>query len=135
MNPKIVISLMIHGPLVVNSNPVYSILIFNLMFSIWLRMYVCLKWKTLGTAGSFTNWNNSDFPYRMIWKQFLISLVTFTVSRSCLPKLKKQEIVGKIGGINYWEGACDVLNESGESIGQAYVELAGYDGQLSDRLK
>ena len=51
------------------------------------------------------------------------------------PVTADQEIVGKIGGINYWEGACDVLDESGESIGQAYVELAGYDGQLSDRLK
>jgi len=51
------------------------------------------------------------------------------------PVTEAQEIVGKIGGINYWEGACDVLDESGEWIGQAYVELAGYDGQLSDRLR
>ncbi len=46
-----------------------------------------------------------------------------------------QEIVGRIDQISYWEGACEVINENGEAIGQAYVELTGYDGRLGDRLR
>ncbi len=46
-----------------------------------------------------------------------------------------QEIVAKLDTISYWEGACEVLDETGEVIGQAYVELTGYDGRLGDRLR
>lgn len=51
------------------------------------------------------------------------------------PLAEAQEIVGKLDSISYWEGACDVVDESGEVVGQAYVELTGYDGQLTDRLR
>lgn len=31
---------------------------------------------------------------------------------------------------NYWEGACEVFNANGESIGRAYLELVGYAGEV-----
>ncbi len=51
------------------------------------------------------------------------------------PLAEKQEITGKLDGIAYWEGACEVLDESGKRIGNAYVELTGYDGRLNERLR
>ena len=51
------------------------------------------------------------------------------------PLIEDQEIVGKLDALSYWEGACDVLDESDAVIGQAYVELAGYDGRLTERLR
>jgi len=51
------------------------------------------------------------------------------------PLVDDQEIVGKLDALSYWEGACDVLDESDVVIGQAYVELAGYDGRLTERLR
>lgn len=46
-----------------------------------------------------------------------------------------QEIAAKLDQISYWEGACEVVDESGAVIGQAYVELTGYDGHLGERLR
>lgn len=57
--------------------------------------------------------------------------VSFTLKPMILP----QELNGALGGIPYWEGACHVLNEQGENIGSAYLELTGYVGTLADRLK
>ncbi len=51
------------------------------------------------------------------------------------PLALNQEMIGKLGGINYWEGACDVLDENKNPIGKAYIELTGYDGKLADRLR
>ena len=51
------------------------------------------------------------------------------------PILEQQEINGKVTGMAYWEGACDVLDERGEIIGRAYLELAGYSGDLRARLR
>ena len=51
------------------------------------------------------------------------------------PILLQQELNGALGGIPYWEGACHVLNEQGENIGSAYLELTGYVGSLADRFK
>lgn len=51
------------------------------------------------------------------------------------PIMPNQELTGRIGGISYWEGACDALDEKGRKIGQAYVELTGYAGSIADRLK
>ncbi len=50
------------------------------------------------------------------------------------PLLSDQEIRGRVGGIAYWEGACNVLNESGENVGRAYLELTGYEESLSGSL-
>ena len=43
------------------------------------------------------------------------------------PILDPQEITGGLGGVSYWEGACDVIDEDrGEVVGRAYLELTGY---------
>lgn len=57
--------------------------------------------------------------------------VAFTLK----PLMLEQELTGRLGGIAYWEGACRVLNEKGEDVGSAYMELAGYVGRLADRFK
>lgn len=51
------------------------------------------------------------------------------------PLLEEQEMGNPRSGITYWEGACEVLDEKGQSIGRAYLELAGYGGGLVDYLK
>jgi predicted secreted hydrolase len=50
------------------------------------------------------------------------------------PRVANQELRGDIGGIAYWEGSCRVENEAGEEIGNAYLELTGYDGNLRGRF-
>jgi len=57
---------------------------------------------------------------------------TFTLR----PAMDGQEMTGGLGGISYWEGACDVLDESGSVAGRAYLELTGYAGDdLGRRLR
>ncbi len=46
-----------------------------------------------------------------------------------------QEHGGAVSGLPYWEGACDVLDARGEIIGRAFLELAGYAGDLAGRLR
>lgn len=47
------------------------------------------------------------------------------------PVVADQEIVFWCGLADYWEGACAVTDaETGEAVGQAYVELAGFDQKL-----
>lgn len=55
---------------------------------------------------------------------------TFTLE----PLLDAQELPGDLGGIAYWEGACRVLDEQGQEVGRAYVELTGYAASLQGRL-
>ncbi len=50
------------------------------------------------------------------------------------PLMPEQEMTGKLAGVPYWEGACDVV-EKGKTIGRAYLELAGYVDGLTDQLK
>lgn len=50
------------------------------------------------------------------------------------PLAQDQEQGGSITGLPYWEGACEVLNERGEVIGRAFLELAGYAGDLRKYL-
>jgi predicted secreted hydrolase len=52
-----------------------------------------------------------------------------------VPLLADQELVTqKSTGVTYWEGACDVSDEKGASIGSAYVELTGYASRPLGRL-
>lgn len=46
-----------------------------------------------------------------------------------------QELGGEVSGLPYWEGACDVLDSRGAVIGRAFLELAGYAGDLAGRLR
>jgi predicted secreted hydrolase len=50
------------------------------------------------------------------------------------PVAKDQEQGGSITGLPYWEGACDVVDEKRQVIGRAFLELAGYAGDLSRHL-
>lgn len=58
-----------------------------------------------------------------------------TIHLRLVPLALDQEIQGELGGIRYWEGACDVLDSNSNSIGSAYVELTGYDGKLRETLR
>lgn len=51
------------------------------------------------------------------------------------PVILSQEMVGGAGGVNYWEGACDVLDDTEKPVGRAYLELTGYSGDLAHRLR
>lgn len=46
-----------------------------------------------------------------------------------------QEMVDPLGGIAYWEGGCRVRDPEGHEVGKAYLELAGYSGNLARKLK
>jgi predicted secreted hydrolase len=56
---------------------------------------------------------------------------TFTLE----PLFSDQELNGALGEVSYWEGACRVLNDKGKEIGSAYLELTGYGGDLSERMR
>jgi predicted secreted hydrolase len=52
------------------------------------------------------------------------------------PLMEEQEMVGAAGGVSYWEGACDVLDEeSGEKVGRAYLEMTGYADDIGEKLR
>lgn len=46
------------------------------------------------------------------------------------PFVRNQELRGAVGGVPYWEGACQVLDPSGAAVGSAYLELTGYAQDL-----
>ena len=50
------------------------------------------------------------------------------------PLVEAQELTGALGGIPYWEGACRVLDETGQEVGQAFLEMTGYAAPLQGRL-
>jgi hypothetical protein len=51
------------------------------------------------------------------------------------PLVKDQELTGELGGVTYWEGACRVRNAAGKECGSAFLELAGYAGDLGAKLR
>lgn len=51
------------------------------------------------------------------------------------PLLDEQEFTGNTGSNPYWEGACEVFDAANNSIGRAYLELAGYGGGLGSILQ
>lgn len=51
------------------------------------------------------------------------------------PVAQDQEQGGALTGLPYWEGACDVLDADGVVIGRAFLELAGYAGDLRRFLR
>ena len=50
------------------------------------------------------------------------------------PLAADQEQDGGITRLPYWEGACDVLDSHGQITGRAFLELAGYAGDLAGHL-
>lgn len=51
------------------------------------------------------------------------------------PLFAEQEVTGGPGGVSYWEGACDVLDEEGTVLGRAYLELTGYADNIGEKLR
>ncbi len=51
------------------------------------------------------------------------------------PLAEDQEQDGGITRLPYWEGACDVLDARGQVAGRAFLELAGYAGDLAGHLR
>ncbi len=52
------------------------------------------------------------------------------------PLAEAQEQTGAMGGTAYWEGACRVVDAvSGEELGSAFLELAGYTGDLAGQFQ
>ncbi len=48
------------------------------------------------------------------------------------PFLENQEITSRNRSLAYWEGACIVVDDNGNTIGRAYLELAGYAEPLNE---
>jgi predicted secreted hydrolase len=47
------------------------------------------------------------------------------------PTVLDQELAGTANGVSYWEGAVDVRDSRGTTLGVGYVELTGYAGSVS----
>lgn len=59
------------------------------------------------------------------WRKFLLQ-----------PTMAEQEMVGGAGGVSYWEGACDVVDEeTGEIVGRAFLEMTGYADNIAEKLQ
>lgn len=50
------------------------------------------------------------------------------------PTMPNQEMTGGSGGVSYWEGACDII-ENGEVVGRAFLEMTGYTESIADKLR
>lgn len=51
------------------------------------------------------------------------------------PLAADQEQDGGITRLPYWEGACEVVDSRGQKVGRAFLELAGYAGDLAGHLR
>lgn len=67
--------------------------------------------------------------------QFAHPVSKQSITLKLIPLASDQEIQGELGGIRYWEGACDIVDSNAKKVGNAYVELAGYDGKLQETLR
>lgn len=83
-------------------------------------------WKVLETWHS--PHTGADYPIR-------VEIAAEGKSYTLRPLARDQEQGGSISGLPYWEGACDVLDASGDVIGRAFLELAGYAGDLQRHLR
>jgi len=82
-------------------------------------------WEVLGTWKSPRN--GAEYPIRV--------RIRFEDNTFELKPLKAdQEQDGGITRLPYWEGACDVINSGGQAVGRAFLELAGYAGDLAGHL-
>ncbi|WP_395743719.1 lipocalin-like domain-containing protein [Prosthecobacter sp.] len=90
-----------------------------------VRHLNAFTWEVLGTWKSPRN--NAEYPNHV-----RISLEGETLELK--PLAADQEQDGGITRLPYWEGACDVLDAHGQSTGRAFLELAGYAGDLAGHL-
>ena len=82
-------------------------------------------WEVLGTWKSPRN--DAEYPIR-------VRIRFESESFELKPLAEDQEQDGGITRLPYWEGACDVLDSRGQVAGRAFLELAGYAGDLAGHL-
>ncbi|MGV3661687.1 MAG: lipocalin-like domain-containing protein [Prosthecobacter sp.] len=82
-------------------------------------------WEQLGSWKSPRN--GADYPNH-------IRIRFEEQSFELRPLAQDQEQDGGITRLPYWEGACDVLDANGRTVGRAFLELAGYAGDLARHL-
>lgn len=82
-------------------------------------------WEKLGTWKSPRN--GAEYPNQ-------VRIRFENQSFELKPLVQDQEQDGGITGLPYWEGACDVVDEHGQTVGRAFLELAGYSGDLAGHL-
>ena len=83
------------------------------------------QWKSAETGGVYPIENVISAKHPVTGREEVYRL---------RPLRDEQELTGKIAGIAYWEGACDVLDAEGKVVGRAFVELTGYARDLSGAL-
>ncbi|MDP1591947.1 MAG: lipocalin-like domain-containing protein [Prosthecobacter sp.] len=83
-------------------------------------------WEVLGTWKSPRN--GAEYPIRV---RIRFEGESFELK----PLTEDQEQDGGITRLPYWEGACDVLDSRGQIGGRAFLELAGYAGDLAGHLR
>jgi predicted secreted hydrolase len=83
------------------------------------------EWKALGSWPS---------PHTKATYPNHVRISTGGESFELRPLANDQEQGGSLTGLPYWEGACDVLDAKGKVIGRAFLELAGYAGDLRRHL-
>ncbi len=82
-------------------------------------------WEVLGTWKSPRN--GAEYPNR-------VRIRFEGESLELKPLVADQEQDGGITRLPYWEGACDVVDSRGQTVGRAFLELAGYAGDLAGYL-
>lgn len=83
-------------------------------------------WEVLG--GWKSPRNGAEYPIR-------VRLRFEGETLELRPLAEDQEQDGGITRLPYWEGACDVIDSSGQIAGRAFLELAGYAGDLAAHLR
>jgi predicted secreted hydrolase len=83
-------------------------------------------WEVLGTWKSPRN--GAEYPIRV---RIRFEGTWFELK----PLAEDQEQDGGITRLPYWEGACDVIDSGGQVAGRAFLELAGYAGDLAGHLR
>jgi predicted secreted hydrolase len=78
-------------------------------------------WEVLETWKSTRNGAEYPIRLRLRFENEVLEL---------RPLAPDQEQNGGITRLPYWEGACDVIAPSGQVAGRAFLELAGYAGDL-----
>ncbi len=91
--------------------------------------YLSLRDFTVAVRGN-TRWHSphTGASYPALWE---VGVPSAGLSVSLAPVVADQELASTTGGVSYWEGAVDVLDEDGKPLGQGYVELTGYAGSVS----
>jgi predicted secreted hydrolase len=89
--------------------------------------YLPLDAFTVEVLGHWTS-PHTGASYPSGWR---VRLPGAALDLTLSPTLADQELANTTGGVSYWEGAVDVRDTNGRTMGVGYVELTGYAGALS----